>query len=472
MKKLFLEKAIFKYICYIFISLIIINSIINIFEHNVYDEFNLYDHILGFLLFLFLYSVGSYIKIVLKFETISISIIAYLFSFFIFDCVLLFFYKDLLFLDIIKIVNILWALFLIYNLRSFKIFFKLILSLLTLRLSFNFLKNSLTINKNIIGDVEAVFFEQSKNIYEISYYFSVNNYVFEGYPQFTSYIQSLFLALTTNIPDYIFYSFTSHIIYFLSVLLFFELKISKLNKILLTFLFSSLILNSSFLKFLFTTSLMSEGLVSLFTVVTLLSILKNNKEFVVSDYKLFILFGVMYFSKQFNSSIVIIFITFLIFITKFNRVVIFGYTGLILKELLFIFVFREVSKDHHIKQLDVADTIFDLLLFRDLKIENFYLILKNLWIDKPIAIIFVVFYLSFIFNKSVFKNSSSLINTSFVLVNLNIIFVFALYISAWRNMELESPIRYFLNYLHLILFSIFTNIENFKHKNLNTNTKA
>ena len=217
---------------------------------------------------------------------------------------------------------------------------------------------------------------------------------------------------------------------------------------------------------------MSEGLVSLFTVVTLLSILKNNKEFVVSDYKLFILFGVMYFSKQFNSSIVIIFITFLIFITKFNKVVIFGYTGLILKELLFIFVFREVSKDHHIKQLDVADTIFDLLLFRDLKIENFYLILKNLWIDKPIAIIFVVFYLSFIFNKSVFKNSSSLINTSFILVNLNIIFVFVLYISAWRNMELESPIRYFLNYLHLILFSIFTNIENFKHKNLNTNTKA
>ena len=50
------------------------------------------------------------------------------------------------------------------------------------------------------------------------------------------------------------------------------------------------------------------------------------------------------------------------------------------------------------------------------------------------------------------------------MVNLNIVLVFLLYISVWRNMELESPIRYFLNYFHLILITTFQNIEMLKIK--------
>ena len=215
---------------------------------------------------------------------------------------------------------------------------------------------------------------------------------------------------------------------------------------------------------------MSEGLVSLFTVITLVSILNNYKTFIVSDYKLFILLGIMYFSKQFNSSLVIILVTYLFVITKFNKIVLFGYSSFILKELLFIFVFKDISKDHHIKQMDVVDTLLDLLLFRDLKIENFILIIKNLWIDKPITLIFVIFYLAYIFNTLIFKNSNNLINTSFILININIIFVFLLYISVWRNMELESPIRYFLNYFHLILITSFQNIEMLKIKEPKTKT--
>ena len=462
LKNLYQDKSLYKYFCYFLIYLIVGNSLINLTKNNFFLDINLFDLILGFFLFLFLYFVGYFIKNIFKFETISIGIIAYLFSFFIFDCLVLFFYKDLLFFDIIKIVNTLWLLLFVYKQRNLNQLLKLTLSFLTLRISFNYFISNLTVNKNITGDVNAVFFEQSKNIYEFSYFYSVNNYVFEGYPQFTSYIQSLFLAVTTNVPVYNFYSFTSHIIYYLSVLLFFELKISRFNKFLLTLVFSSIIINSSFLKFLMTTSLMSEGLVSLFTVITLLSILNNYKTFIVSDYKLFILLGTMYFSKQFNSSLVIILVTCLFVITKFNKVVLFGYSSLILKELLFIFVFKDISKDHHIKQMDVVDTLLDLLLIRDLKIENFNLILKNLWIDKPMILIFVIFYCSFIFNTLIFKNSNNLINTSFILINLNIVFVFLLYISVWRNMELESPIRYFLNYFHLILITAFQNIEMLK----------
>ena len=54
--------------------------------------------------------------------------------------------------------------------------------------------------------------------------------------------------------------------------------------------------------------------------------------------------------------------------------------------------------------MDVMDTIFDLFLFRDLKLENFILILKNLWIDKPIVILFFIFYFYFFIQSLYIKS--------------------------------------------------------------------
>ena len=85
---------------------------------------------------------------------------------------------------------------------------------------FSKIKTNLTTNQNITGDVEAVFYGQSQNIFENSYYFSVNNYVMEGYPQFTSYLQALFLQFAQQNGDYNFYAFTSHIVFYLTILFF------------------------------------------------------------------------------------------------------------------------------------------------------------------------------------------------------------------------------------------------------------
>ena len=45
------------------------------------------------------------------------------------------------------------------------------------------------------------------------------------------------------------------------------------------------------------------------------------------------------------------------------------------------------------------------------------------------------------------------------LISMNFILIFILYISIWRNAELESPIRYMLNLLHLIFYSQFIMID-------------
>jgi len=444
---------------------IILNSAFNFIQINIFDllsRINFYDLIAGLLLFIFLYLVGNLVNTMLKLDSVSVGIITYLFSFFIIDSLIIFFYQQLTFMEIILIVNLLWLSFFIFKLLDIKNLLQIIFSIFSLRLFFDFFESSLTTNNNIIGDVEAVFFNQAKNIYEGSYFNSINNYIFEGYPQFLSYIQSIFLGLSANIPEYNFYSFTSHIVFYLSILFFMELNISKFHKLTLITLFSLLILNSSFLSFLFTTSLMSEGLVSLFTAILVFNVLNNLSNNRVLDYKLFLIIGMLYFSKQFNSSLILILVILLYFISGRKKVVLFGFFGIVLKELLYLFVFTDVKKDHHISQIDIADTALDLLLMRDLKIENILLIMKNLWIDKPIIILFFVFYFSYMYSKIFVKKFELKTDLIFLLINLNIIFVFLIYISVWQNMELESPIRYFLSNFHLVLLSIFLKFENNK----------
>tara|TARA_Y100000590_G_scaffold38900_2_gene41703 strand:- start:3276 stop:4742 length:1467 start_codon:yes stop_codon:yes gene_type:complete len=465
LSELFKEEKLYRLSCYLLFLIICLNSVFNIIQKNrveISSNINFFDLTIGILLFIFLYLIGSLVKEVLQFDSVSIGVTSYLFSFFITDSLILFFYQKLTFSEILMLVNLLWLTFFIFKLKNFKSILQIFLSLALLRSYFDIFISNLTINNNIRGDVEAIFFNQAKNIYEGSYFNSINNYIFEGYPQFLSYIQSIFLGLSTNISEYNFYSFTSHIVFYLSILFFVELKISKFHKFFLITLFSLLLLNSSFLKFLFTTSLMSEGLVSLFTAITVVSVLNNLSSGENVDYKLFLLLGLMYFSKQFNSSLVLILIILLYFISDRKKAVLLGFSGIALKELLHLFVFTEVNRDHHISQIDIGDTVLDLLLFRDLKVENIFLILKNLWIDKPMVILFFIFYFSYIYSKIFVKKFELQTDLIFILINLNIIFVFLIYISVWQNMELESPIRYFLNNLHLLMLSIFLKIDKTK----------
>lgn len=461
------EEKLYRFFCYSLVFIIFLNSIFNLLfgnKKNILDEINFFDLIAGFLLFIFLYAVGNSLKYLLKFESVSLGITLYLFSFFIFDCIILFFYQKLSFLEILLVVNLLWFSFFIFKLKSLKNVGLILIPFISLRLYFQEFNSKLTINNNIRGDVEAVFFEQAKNIYESSYFISINNFVFEGYPQFLSYIQAVFLGISSNISTYTFFSFTSHIVFYLSLLFFIELNISNFHKVISVGLFSLLLLNSSFLQFLFSTSLMSEGLVSLFTSILIIAAINNTNNPKGLDYKIFLLLGVMYFSKQFNSTLVVILTLLLFFIKRRNKLILLGLSGVAFKELLHLFVFTEVSKDHHIRQIDLTDTALDLLLFRDLKIQNIFSILQNLWIDKPLVILFFIFYFSYIYSKIFIKKFELRTDLIFILINLNIVFVFLIYISVWQNMELESPIRYFLNNLHLLIISILLTIENAKNR--------
>jgi len=444
---------------YILIIIIILNSLINLSGFDFIEKINYFDIVSGILLFIYLILFGQLVDKLFNFQNISISIIFYLFSFFIIDIVILFFYRDLSFSQVFVFTNIVWLSYFLIKKRDLKFVFYIALSYFSLNYFISNFKNFLTKNNNLLGDVDSFFFDQALNIYENSYYFSITNYIMEGYPQFISYFQSLFLRISTNTNLYDYYSFTSHIIFYLSILFFFELKIGFKNKVLISVLFSFLILNSLWLQFLFTSSLMSEGIVSLFTAVLIFYVFDNIKRNNFVDYLSIFLLGFLYFSKQFNSSIVLFSIIALIFYKEKKLLTAIGLFGFLLKELLFIFVFPEISKEHHIRQIDLQDTFIDLLLLRDLKFDNVLLILKNLWIDKPVTILLLIFYITFLLNSLILKKVNTSDIVLFLLVNLNLILIFSLYISAWQNMELESPIRYILNFFHLTLVCIFLNLK-------------
>lgn len=401
--------------------------------------------------------IGNLIKDSMNFSTISISIICYLFSFFIIDSLLLLFGFRLTFEHNFLLINILWILYFLYKKYLKKLFFVL-LGTFGASFLFNFFEKNLTKNANIVGDVDAVFYLQAKQIYDYSYYFSINNFVMEGYPQFLSYFQALLLKFVNFNYSYEFYSFTSHIVFYLTLIYFFELKIQPSHKILLISTFSFMILNSEWLQFLMSTSLMSEGLVNLFAAVCLTELFKITKIEKV-DYRIYIVFGMLYLSKQFLSTIVLLVLLGLLFEQKNKFVVLFGFFGFVLKEFLYVFTFVGISKDHHIRQIDLLDTIVDLLTFRDIEIKNIELIIKNIFLDKPFTILLILFYFLFLFSKVIFKHRNYISDYIFYTLNLNTLLVFALYISVWRFMELESPVRYFLNFFALIFVYIFTVIE-------------
>ena len=135
--------------------------------------------------------------------------------------------------------------------------------------------------------------------------------------------------------------------------------------------------------------------------------------------------------------------------------------SLFIKELSYITYFKYVPKDHHIRQIDVLDTIIDLLLFRDLELNNITIIFKNLLIDKPFSVIFFT-YIIFFFCSAIYSDLKSIEKYTYFLIPIaNLLLVLALYISVWKNMELQSPLRYIYAYLQFYLISIAYNFETF-----------
>ena len=385
-------------------------------------------------------------------------------SFFLLDNVILFFYTRLKFFDIFFYTNLIWiAVFFKGTIKkyylTFPIFFYAILNI------FNsiFFQN-LTMGKNIIGDVKDIHYTHVKNIYEYSYFYSMNNPRLEGYPQISAYIQSLLNQISINTETFSHLSSSINVLFLLFILFFYEIELTKRSKTILISLFAILIFNSQWLKFLFIDSLMTEGVLSYLFAVLFFSCLKQLDFLSKSSYLIFFLMGLLYLSKQFFSILAISLIIIFTFKKSTRKYAFLGYFGIFLKEIRQLFFFRDIEKDYHLKEVDLVDTFFDLLFLRDLKINNIATIFKNLSVDIPILILFVYLLLLTFVYFWFFRFRDEKIIISAATIYLNFLLIFILYITIWRTMELETPIRYMLNLLPIILCFEFKTIDQLQQK--------
>jgi hypothetical protein len=438
------------------------------FSSNFLDQkisfinFQIYDVASSLLIFLFLYSVGFCFKSIFSNMTVTFGIISYLFSFFILESIILFFYDDINLHTIFFITNFLWCLFYLSAKKDNK---RLLIAISLYFLMF-YLNNSFielfSVNMNIEGDVKDVFLPNILTIYENSFKDSILNPTMSGYPQFLSYIDALIFKISFGLEDYSYIASTSLVFFWLNLLLFSEAVTNKKIKVAAGVLFSLLIINSYWLQFLFTSSLMTERMAGYFLAGTLVTLFKIKNVSFIEISIIFFILSFVYNTKQFFSIMVPILFLIFLFREPHRRASIFLLSGLMLNELSYRTYFKTVPKDHHIRQIDILDTIQDLLLFRDLKTENLSVIFKNLVIDIPILYFLIITIciclITFIQGKSNFE-----LNLYTFLSILNLLLILVLYISAWREMELDSPVRYIYSFmsLYFLIFSkSFERLEN------------
>lgn len=461
-------KFILKNLNYIVLSPIFLNFFLNLksAKSNLI-QINLYDIASSFLLFLFLYFIGSIFKSLKNNLTITFGIITYLISFYLVELIILFFYKEISLHSTFIIVNTLWLMYFLISKIEIIQLFKLISSFLMLRIFTLLFFDKLTKNSNIIGDVKDVFLPNTVSIYEKSLFYSLTNPVELGYPQFMSYLDAILYRILASSNNYHFVLPTTLVFLFLFSLMIFETKLKKTNRILGIFLLFSLFINSKWLQFLFITSLMSERVASFIFLGLLICLFEFNSDNNKNLNLIYFVFSFVFVTKQFFS-ILIIFIFFITLISnKYRKYSYLLLSSFFIRQIIHSSYLSEVPTEHHIRQIDLMDTIFDLLFIRDLQFKNVFTILQNLFIDKPSTYIILLFFFLNILQLLLMKQNVELENLIyFVLSTLNFLFIILLYISVWKNMELESPIRYIYSFIPVYIFSVVKILDNFQLKYL------
>ena len=185
-----------------------------------------------------------------------------------------------------------------------------------------------------------------------------------------------------------------------------------------------------------------------------------------------------FFTKNFeyiqvNSLLFIFFISFLFFDFFNNKQLrILGYTtslALILNNdwLFYLFFNYFIEYFYQIKikgvtysnNLDYLNLTKDFIFLRNLNLNNILEIIFQFYVDKPLSYIYLCLIVLTIFN---FKKLNFRYFLPFLAILINFIFVNLLYISHWKNVEIESSYRYINIVIYIVLVLFFKNIEKFK----------
>lgn len=405
--------------------------------------------------FYFYLILSKYLKIFLKIESRSLAIAYFFSSFFLIDLLLfpvigLFGVKDFHLLILLA-----WFLLIIYKMKSFKKILHLIAAYSVMFIFNDYFFGKLNSIQNYIewnSDVPLQWAKIGHLIADKGLFYTYLHNPIRGQGLFISSVQSTIFKLNFPLQEFQFMRINSNLFLLLTCLLFFELRISRNNKYYISLIFCFFILNSDWLTYLFVDSLMLEGISSLlFAIFIYKSQFHLSKTLSVRSLIFYFFFSSIFFSKQFISTLAIMYLLYLL-IFKVNINVISGLAVLCLEKLYSFLYIPYNNSSELIDGRSIVDLFLDLLYLRDIDLTITIDITKEFSRDKVALLIFFFFIFYNIFWISYPTNYIN--NAMLIIISLNISFILILYMSWWKNIEVQSSYRYFLNCLHLIMISI------------------
>ncbi len=450
----------------IFLSPIYVNFLLNILLnkslHHLFGFENLIRIMSLFLQFYFFFLLGKTIMKSINIDSPLLSLTYFLSSFYIIDMILLPFTKSLNSKFVFLIVVFSWILIFILKLDNKKYVLYTIASWFLLnffnREYFSVLKEN-NFFKELNTDVTVQWLPLAEMIFANNYFYAFQNNLIEGQSLLPTYIQTVIFRLNFFSNDFIFIQGNANIFIVFGVLLIFDLKIKYKNKLITTFILLSLILNNEWLFYLLGNSLMIEGIVAILVGVYVINLGKFMKESYPKKYFFFIFFGTLLLTKQFVSLLSLCLIFIILLFNKDIKILISGLFLFLMNSIYKLLFLGKVNHVTYAEDLDLKELFFDLILFRNLSFNNANQVFKNIFIDIPLTYLMLVFMISFLF--SYFTKSSVRFETftMFFLVILNFGLIIILYISYWKNIEVQSSYRYFINMFYLLFGSTIINLN-------------
>ena len=420
-----------------------------------------------FLNLFFYYYLSKLISDTLKLNSLSLSITYFLLSFFIFDLFISFISKEVTFKSSIIIVLAIWLIFLIMKSinkdRVLKLTIIYIASLFINNRYFNILKN-LDNYIELNTDVPIQWLKLAELISSKNYYFAFTNNVIDGQSLVLSHVHSTVFNLNFYLRDFQFIRLNANIFLFFSLLLIYDLNISKKNKIIASFSLISLLLNSDWLTYLFLDSLMLEGAVSFLFAAFIINLNKYLiRKLNLQSLVYFSFFSCLFFTKQFISAISLFLIVFIFLRYKNVNVLIslvFYCADYIYKKIYT----PNVESFELLNGTSSIELLKDIIFFNNLEFSNIVKIISQLLIDRPVSYVIFLFFVINLFRIYKYKLDQSDLNLYFLIVFINFILIFLLYAVWWKDFAIQSSFRYIMNIFYLLFMGLIKNFNYLEKK--------
>lgn len=437
------------------------NLLLNIYNREFFFGFQnssstmeLLNFFLAGLIFLVYLFLGVELKKILKTNLITTSIVIFWVCIFFLDNIFSFFPIGFSFKSYVAIISILILFLLKKGGSKYIDIARILLLVLLVRLVFYILNLEFEIlfleQINLFtSDEDRLWYPAVSEIFNTNYRNILTNNPYSGYGLFTAYVGALNSFLLLGNVSFKYYLAINYLLIFLFFTFLYEISSEKKTFVFMSILFSNILLSSHWFTYVFFGSLLSEGISSFAFGVLLTELIRNKNLF--SEKRtlglIYFSFGFLYYTRQFLSTLVLMFILYKLIVFK-NKYAVLGFFGFLVK-ILQSLLLPNTYLDPYINNDELSEISFNLL--------NVLKMVQQFLIDKPVTYFILVFLILIL---SVPKNQKIYFDL-YLLILTNTLLVIFLMILFWQKSDVQSSYRYLMNIFYLLLYPCCDMLDDF-----------